>query len=193
MMSTLERLLKQSGISIADLHGVAFASGPGLFSGIRAACACAQGIAYAAGLRVLAVSSMRAIAASCNADRVLVAYPAYQGHCYLAGYSGGGSRQFRPPSLQALDGLPRIRGVWHLCGRSLDSINDALRLSSGSALRIKSRIAVRESLAPAVAEIASRRWRQAIAPEQARPAYVRDKVAYTKEELQAQERDNERN
>ena len=186
LMGTLERLFRKAGIGLSDLDGIAFAAGPGLFSGIRAACACAQGIAHAAGLRVLAVSSMRAAAASCTAaGRVLVAYPAHGGHCYLAGYSNCGRRQSRPPALHALDSLPRIRGAWQLCGRSLAPIHAGLRRSCGPALQIERRIALKKSLAPAVAQIAAGRWRKATVPEQARPVYVRNKVAYTRQELQA--------
>ena len=123
-------------------------------------------------------------AAAAGASRALVAYPAQRGHCYLAGYTGGGNRQVRPPALYALERLPRIEGAWQLCGRSLAPVHAGLRHSCGSALQIERRVALRKSLAPAVALLARRRWHQAAVPEQAQPAYVRNKVAYTRAELQ---------
>ena len=185
LMSTLTRLLDRAAVEVSDLDGIAFAAGPGLFSGIRAACACAQGIAYAANLQVAAICSMRAAAATCGASHALIAYPAQRDHCYLASYTGAGIRQIRAPALYPLDCLPRLAGTWQLCGRNLAPIQAALQRRGGSALHIESRTSLCTCLAPAVARIAQRRWRQASAPQQARPTYVRNKVAYTKAELAA--------
>ena len=42
----VDALLAAEGIARGDLHGIAFGSGPGAFTGLRVACGVAQGIAF---------------------------------------------------------------------------------------------------------------------------------------------------
>lgn len=63
MLPLIEQCLKEAGIERADLDAVAFAQGPGGFTGLRVACGVAQGLAYALGVQVAAIPSLLAIAA----------------------------------------------------------------------------------------------------------------------------------
>lgn len=56
-----ERLLKSSGLSFQDLDYIALTNGPGYFTGIRVGAAYASGLAYAAGKKIIPVSSLIAL------------------------------------------------------------------------------------------------------------------------------------
>ncbi|MGC9163956.1 MAG: tRNA (adenosine(37)-N6)-threonylcarbamoyltransferase complex dimerization subunit type 1 TsaB [Thiomonas sp.] len=53
-------LLQQAGLRFADLDLIAMGAGPGAFTGLRTAAAAAQGLAYALGLPVAPIDTLRA-------------------------------------------------------------------------------------------------------------------------------------
>lgn len=57
-------VLAEAGAGVADLDAVAVDTGPGLFTGLRVGVALAKGLAYAAGIGVVAVGSLEALAAA---------------------------------------------------------------------------------------------------------------------------------
>ena len=78
----LQRLLGDARLGAADLEAVAFGAGPGSFTGLRIACGLAQGLAFARGLPVLAISSLEALAEECGAPRVVACVDARMGEVY---------------------------------------------------------------------------------------------------------------
>jgi len=75
----LERLLKGSSI-----EAVAFGAGPGAFTGLRIACALAQGLAFARGLPVIGISTLEALAQESGAARVVACIDARMSEVYYA-------------------------------------------------------------------------------------------------------------
>ena len=63
ILPLVEQTLATANLNKQDLSAIAFAQGPGGFTGLRVACGVAQGLAYALELKVAPVSSLLAIAA----------------------------------------------------------------------------------------------------------------------------------
>jgi tRNA threonylcarbamoyladenosine biosynthesis protein TsaB len=81
-------LLAQAGLTLAELDVIAFGQGPGAFTGLRGACAVAQGLAFGAGKPVLPVGSLMAVAEAARqqtgATRVLAVLDARMNEVYSA-------------------------------------------------------------------------------------------------------------
>jgi tRNA threonylcarbamoyl adenosine modification protein YeaZ len=68
----IEGVLRQAGVSVGELTAIACGRGPGTFTGVRVALATAKGIALGAGVDLLPVSTLDALAASADADGFVV-------------------------------------------------------------------------------------------------------------------------
>lgn len=62
ILPMIEELLSLNKISLSQLDAIAFGCGPGSFTGVRIATSVTQGLAYALGLPVIAISSLAALA-----------------------------------------------------------------------------------------------------------------------------------
>jgi len=73
VLGNLEALCRRAGIGPGDFDAVAFAAGPGSFTGIRIAASLAQGVAFGCGAGVVPVSSSLALALAGRSHRQLPA------------------------------------------------------------------------------------------------------------------------
>lgn len=80
-------MLKERGLTLADVDAFAVATGPGSFTGLRIGIATAQGLAMATGARVIPVPTLDAIAEAAAAD------PASAGLDYIAVWLDGQRRE----------------------------------------------------------------------------------------------------
>ena len=64
LMPMVEDMLKNAGLTMQDCGAIAVANGPGSFTGIRISVAAAKGLAFAAGLPAVGVSTLEAMARS---------------------------------------------------------------------------------------------------------------------------------
>jgi tRNA threonylcarbamoyladenosine biosynthesis protein TsaB len=62
LLPMIDRLLKKADIKLAQLDGLIFGQGPGSFTGVRIGVGVAQGLAFAANLKVVGVSTLQVMA-----------------------------------------------------------------------------------------------------------------------------------
>ncbi len=88
ILPMVDDLMSEAGLSANQLDGIAFGRGPGAFTGVRLASAVTQGIAFAADLPVMPVSTLAAMAENIfqnyNTDRVFTAIDARMKEIYWA-------------------------------------------------------------------------------------------------------------
>ncbi|MDR0479801.1 MAG: tRNA (adenosine(37)-N6)-threonylcarbamoyltransferase complex dimerization subunit type 1 TsaB, partial [Burkholderiaceae bacterium] len=94
LIPALLDLLAQAALAPASLDAIVFGHGPGSFTGLRTACAVAQGLAFGAALPVLPVDTLLAVAedARCKsampgAAHVLALLDARMDEVYAAAYT----------------------------------------------------------------------------------------------------------
>ena len=98
LLPAIRGLLEQAGMQLANLDAIAFGRGPGSFTSLRIGIGVVQGLAWGAGLPVVPVSSLAAIAqdaierSASNVPLVCVAVDARMNEVYTATFrrnSGG--------------------------------------------------------------------------------------------------------
>jgi tRNA threonylcarbamoyladenosine biosynthesis protein TsaB len=186
-MPLLEKLLGEAGLTASELDGVAFGAGPGSFTGLRIACGLAQGLAFARGLPVVAVSSFEAIAQESGEARVVACIDARMREVYYSALEKQGGAHLRAwrevvsgQCVAPQDAPPPPGEGWAGCGNGFQAYPEFL---SGKIVRKKPEV---HPTAFAVAQLAAPRFAagEGIDAALAAPVYLRDKVAFTTQELE---------
>ncbi len=182
LIPSVQAVLAQAGLGLSDLSAIAFGRGPGSFTGLRTACAVAQGLALGANLPVLPVDTLMALAEDARqrygCTAVLAALDARMGEVYACAY------RFE-------------QGLWLAQGEVSLGAPEALVLPPGFVLAgnvqaaYAGRLPAPALLAHPTADALLRLAPVLLAAGQAQPAdqalplYVRDKVAQTTAEREA--------
>lgn len=184
ILPMVDELLAEAGITMGQVEAIAFGRGPGAFTGLRIAVGVTQGIAFAADLPVIPVSTLAALAQGCEQDRVLAAIDARMGEIYWGIYqrnSDGlmtvqGKEQVLPP-----DRISLPEGdLWYGAGSGWESYRDILVEHCSTQLS-----GTDGKCLPRASEVARLgeayfRAGKAVSAEQAIPVYLRDQVAWKK-------------
>ncbi len=177
LLPLISATLHAAGLGFGDLHGLAFAAGPGSFTGLRVACGVAQGLAFAHGVPVVPVGTLDAMALASGSERVLVVLDARMGEVYyglfVAGLALAPVAVCDPAALP----IPDSAG-WLACGNGLQAY-PVLRARLTACVRAWQ--PQRMPDAGAVARLAAPRLArgEGVDAAQAAPLYVRNKVALT--------------
>jgi tRNA threonylcarbamoyladenosine biosynthesis protein TsaB len=188
ILPMVDALLREAGEQLTALDAVAFGAGPGSFTGLRIACGVAQGLAFAADVPVVGVGTLMAVAQATGGERVVSCLDARMGEIYCAAFERGGGqwRTVHAPQLCTPVAAPEVEGDgWVGAGGGFAVHGIAL------AQRYAGRMsAVQPAVHPDARHIAALaadmvRAGLALPADEARPVYLRDRVALTVEQRQA--------
>ena len=190
VLPMVQELLREAGVKLLECDAIAFGAGPGSFTGVRTACGVAQGLAFGAGLPVLPMVTLEAMAEECRnrtgAGEVLAVLDARMNEVYWAQYrfADGAWIEVVAPSLCApQDVAPQAVEGLAACGNGLKAYPDAFAGKDFAAHAIIDMLPhARDMAVLGVAALAAGR---AVPADQAQPVYLRNKVAYTSAERQA--------
>jgi tRNA threonylcarbamoyladenosine biosynthesis protein TsaB len=180
LLPMVDELLDRHGLAIKSLDGIAYGRGPGSFTGLRIACGVVQGLAFGAGIGVVGVVTLAAMAQATGAASVVCCLDARMGEIYHAAYARGGTNweAAQPPGLYAPAGAPQPpAGSWTGCGSGFAAHGAILKQRYAGRLS-----AIMPDVFPHardIARLAAAEFKagRAMAPELAVPLYIRDKVA----------------
>ena len=195
LIPVIQRLMQQAGLQFDDLAAIVFGRGPGSFTGLRTACSVAQGLAFGAGVPVLPVDTLQAVAEEARQlwgasseglcatgapghFSVLAVLDARMDEVYAAAYEFNSAM----PIQHADHGLVKPENLvlpvgWFLAGNAAGAYGD--RLPGGPARRIAALPTALALLRLAPALLAAG---HAVPADLALPLYIRDKVARTTQE-----------
>ncbi len=182
ILPMIEQLLAESGLALAQLDAIAFGRGPGGFTGVRLAASVAQGLGFAAGVPLLPISDLRALAQQVfalpeAATRVLICQDARMREVYWGCFEQQGVAH--EVGAEAVSAPSRVVLAASWSGRAVCGAGSGFeQYPELAALPLQ---AVYGSLRPRALEIAELAeadgLQRAVSPEAALPVYLRDEVA----------------
>ncbi len=212
ILPQVEKLLASAELTLQDLDAIAFGQGPGAFTGLRIAAGVTQGLALAADLPVIPISTLAAMAQQSyqqlsyqqlsyqqhNVDHFLVALDARINEVYWGKYEitsekpdrvslVGNEQVILPQNIEPLHAQDKDV-QWIGIGSGWHVYEDELR----SIVNKDQLVEVYPTLSPSaefIAQLATFEYKKGnvLAVEDAQPIYLRDKVAETTAEREAKQ------
>jgi tRNA threonylcarbamoyladenosine biosynthesis protein TsaB len=190
ILRMVDEILSEGGVALGSLDALAACIGPGAFTGVRICIATAQGLAFGAGLKVVPVSSLEALAYARmqrGVHRVIACLDARMNEVYWGCYQADPQRGLRAiagPALSAPAGvtLPADAaepgGAYAGIGRGFSAYPQLLKLAGLGGEADDPRMLPD---ARWVAELGALRLGvgEGIDPDALSPLYLRDNVALT--------------
>ena len=184
------KLLHQAEVTLTDLDGLCFGRGPGAFTGVRIAAGVIQGLAFAADLPVVPVSTLAAMAQGQwrehGHEKILTAIDARINEVYWAAYecNDGHVKQVIDEQVCAANAVNLPTGTgWMAIGSGWETYADELQARTEPILKqpLANMNVSGFPRAEDIATLAARNFNNAAVPaEQALPIYLRDNVAHKK-------------
>ncbi len=187
LLAMIDQVMQEAGVQLTQLEGIAFGAGPGSFTGVRIACGVAQGLALGAGLPVMGVCTLQALAHDAGHEKIIAALDARMDEIYFAAYTvqGGMWEAVCEPVLCLPQNAPALTGSdWCGVGSGFAAHGAALVARYGAQLAGVNSTAIPQ--ASAVAQLAAPMFAagQGMDAALAMPLYLRDKVALKTAERQ---------
>ena len=208
VLPEIVRLMEEAQMRFADLTAVVFGKGPGSFTGLRTACSVAQGLAFGAGVLVLPIDTLLAVAEDARyqsvhqkqqqqqqqtqqqpeqlpqqTQRFFVAMDARMDQVYTAAYEWRSDWQcVQAPSVLSPEDICVPTEWKDLEFTTVGNAWDGFAMRWPATLSSKHIHAM--PTAEALLRLAPVAFEQglAVSPENALPLYIRDKVAQTTQE-----------
>ena len=182
LMPMIREVLEEADAALTDLDAIVLGNGPGSFIGMRIAASVAQGLAFGAGLKIIPVSSLAAVAAAVfdqtDTDRVAVAQDAHMNEVYLGLYARGEGNLPQPIVSERLQGQRIIEEFANHHQEFVVAGQGWLRFPELAAINAEWISGEPEVLYPrAACLLALSDHSAAIDPKDIQPAYLRQKVA----------------
>jgi tRNA threonylcarbamoyladenosine biosynthesis protein TsaB len=180
LLPLVAEVMERGGIEFADLDRIAVGVGPGTFTGLRIGIATARGLAQAASLRLVGVSTLRSLALAAaqapetvDSEAICAVIDARRGEVFAAAWRSSGDAVFgaralapealadalRQTGLRSLavgDGAIEFRGVIERSGAVIPEDDSELhRVTATAHLRIAAQL-------------------PGVSPDQIHPEYLRD-------------------
>lgn len=180
LIGMADAVLAEGGRRLAGLDGIAYGRGPGSFTGLRIACAVAQGLAFSSDIPLAGIGTLHAMALACGGAKVLCCLDARMQEIYHAAYvrEGDAYVEVSAPRVCTPAAAPQLPGDgWSGCGSGFAAYRELLQQRYGAAL-----IKVVDDVYPHARDIARLAAPvfaagRGIRAEEAAPLYIRDKVA----------------
>ena len=135
IMTLIDEILHEAGLTLRDIDGIAVSAGPGSFTGLRVGVSTAKGLAFASGHPVSAVSTLEALAHNFaphielgEHDCCMPLIAARRGEVYAAAYTVRGDRLTctmspRVIGIETLPGVLNDYGTVFVGGDAAESIH----------------------------------------------------------------------
>ncbi len=176
----VDAVLVEGGLKLAMLDGIAYGQGPGSFTGLRIACAVAQGLAFPADIPLAGIGTLHAMALASGAAKAVCCLDARMQEIYHAAYMREGDAyiEVSAPRVCVPAAAPQLSDDgWTGCGSGFAAYRELLLQRYGAVLA-----SVADDVYPHARDIARLAVPvfaagQGVRAEEATPLYIRDKVA----------------
>jgi tRNA threonylcarbamoyladenosine biosynthesis protein TsaB len=198
LLSMVDECLAEAQVTLTALDGIASSIGPGAFTGVRITVAVAQGLAFGAGLPVIPINTLEALACQvlwlgdaglAPAGHVMACLDARMGEIYWGCFENDAGQGVRAGNAPAVSPPQQV-----LLPEGGEYLGVGRGFSAYPALALVPRLRIVESLSRALpqaremARLGALRFSLGggVDPAQLIPLYLRDKVALTTAERAAQ-------
>jgi tRNA threonylcarbamoyladenosine biosynthesis protein TsaB len=182
VLPMVEEVLKEAGLTLKELDGIAYGRGPGAFTGVRVTIGVVQGLAFGAQLSTVGISNLAAVAQQVAKGhaKVLVCMDARMSEVYWGVFDADADAIVGIETSERVSSPDEVQAE----GPSI-LVGTGFRAYSHLRARFPE-VEVHDSVLPHAREIAALgeielRAGRSKPAAQAQPTYLRDKVTFVKE------------